>query len=299
MTAARSYDQSWEARIRLALNEALQLPGVTLEVLESHRRDHLLGWIRGAPQGELFFKAFSRGALTEFMTERSVYEQLEGSHAAPRLVLSDLKSLLLITEAVTPRRLCDLDADGIRGVVSRIPPLYEAVVGLRSCHAGHGRGARLKRHYSTIRNLIQVNELPQEAVLLEVLENLPELPVHGDFQPSNVLVNKGSLTVVDFESYGPGLASVDVARMAYNPLLPFDAIERAELTAEMLARIAFRFGVKVSPRQFAASCVYWAITCSSYFTRVRELSSEAPSADILTLSTRPLELASQLWNETD
>lgn len=289
---------SWEEAVRATLRTGLGDAGLTAQFLPTHRSAHRLARLRSSHGDDLFVKAFAPWQQDAFTLEVAIYRQLHRTGIAPRLVHVDEAARLLVTEAAPCTRLSDLGAPLIRRHLAHVPAIYTALVGLRSLRPSRNHARRLVKHHAMIASSPEAEGLPAPSVVIQIVEGMAEMPVHGDFQPANLLADAATLRVVDFESYGPDVPAVDVARIAYNPLLPLDAYERSDLAAEMLYGLSCQWGVATSSREFAAACVYWAVTCAGYFRKVvaahgREgaLPAEAP-----VLATRPLALAADLWN---
>lgn len=275
----------------------LDEPVLSVRVLDTHRRDHRFARVRTGDQRELFVKAFHASAAAGFEAEASAYQQLAGRDLSPRLLRIDWSMRLLVMEARGSTRLRDLSARPLRAKLEAVPTLYADLLDLRSVRPSRDYRARLAHHVRSLAGVPQLHDLPSEKVIADLVDAMAEIPVHGDFQPSNILVDDETL-VIDFESFGLGVPAVDVARVAYNPTIDLSAPERSALAAEMLDRVRAKTGVQTSALQFAAACCYWAITCAGYFSTVAaDDPSAARSSDVALLSRRPLDLAAELWNE--
>lgn len=65
----------------------------------------------------------------------------------------------------------------------------------------------------------------------EELAALPRVPVHRDFQSQNIMVRDGAVMLIDFQGLRAGLAGYDVASLLFDPYVPMESAERAELVS--------------------------------------------------------------------
>jgi len=287
-----------DQQIGEALRSALGTSYIKVEYLDAHRVDHRLGTVRAGAGSVFFFKAFAAEDSEGFATESAAYAQLQGRGLAPSLVCIGASARLVVLEFDEAAvRLSDLGARAVRRHLPAIPTLYASLIGMDGPRRPRDRSASLKRGYGQVGGVSDTARLPRPEVVLSLLDAMPSFPTHGDFQPSNVLAGSGSLLAIDFESYGWDIPALDVARTAYNPLLPLTVTERMELAEEMLAQIVSKTGVATSSRQFAAACIFWAVECASYFNTILHGAEESVSwfAEARSLASEPLVLAAELW----
>jgi len=76
------------------------------------------------------------------------------------------------------------------------------------------------------------------------LSALPRVLVHRDFQSQNILIQKGSAWLIDFQGMRPGLPQYDVASLLYDPYVDLSGAERVALL-EFYQAAARRQGLEV------------------------------------------------------
>jgi len=271
-------------------------PDGTLRVIASHRPDHLLG-VFTHEERRWFVKAYDEDSLADMTTEWRAYQQFGKLGVVPRLHHVDPDSRILVTGFIDGGRLSELTGATLRTTLERIPALYGTLT------TGPTVAAPPHEKYLSAWNEVQPRSahlgLPSPAQVLQITSQLPAMTVHGDFQPSNILVDAQRLVAVDFESYGPDIPALDVARLAYNPLLDVDLPERDALAQQMLDDLHTRGTPRTSRRELAACCVLWAVACARYFWQVQrdQPDAEQHSPEARVLATVPLQFASRLWHQ--
>ena len=70
------------------------------------------------------------------------------------------------------------------------------------------------------------------------LSNLPRVLVHRDFQSQNIMIQRGTAWLIDFQGMRPGLAQYDIASLLLDPYVSLSPDERGEMIGfyERLAR---------------------------------------------------------------
>lgn len=95
--------------------------------------------------------------------------------------------------------------------------------------------ARLQKEYETLR-----------AKIAKYNEYLPQVAVHGDFNPSNIIIRKRQLAIIDFEKMHFGDRLEDTAGFASHlknmEALKIDKKARARLSEEFIASFEKEFG---------------------------------------------------------
>ncbi|MEJ2579783.1 MAG: phosphotransferase, partial [Kineosporiaceae bacterium] len=271
--------------------------GSQIEVVSAHRRDHVLASCRTAG-GLRFAKAYAPEAVDDMKNEFAAYARWNGLPSVPRVYLADAEARLLITDHVPGGRLSDLRGAALGAALAGVPALYSSLTtgpfGRAPEHPGYARAWRELEGRADCRGL------PHPSVVWPIVSALPARTVHGDFQPSNILLGGNGPMAIDFESFGLDVPALDVVRLAYNPALGVDWGTRGALAADMLDHLAHDDGaVAITPRQTAACCVLWAVSCAAFFTRVLadqpQVVSHSP--EVLMLATEPLRMAVRLWNQ--
>lgn len=287
------------AQVRSTIDRSPLAPLVGIEGLGTHRSDHLLAVATGADGTRWFVKAFAPAAAFDYLREVAIYKRFAFDGVVPSLRFTDPQRMIIATDFVVGGRLGELDAARVASVIPRLAALYATITDPSPlAKADDEADGTLYKSWAEVAHLPSAEGLPEPAVVERILLDVPRYAIHGDFQPSNVLVDESGPLVVDFESYGPGIPATDIAKMAYNPLLAIDDADRGALADEMLGALENRGVPRVELRQFAASTVLWAVSCAAYFQTVRAASpeSEIAAPEVVPLSTRPLELAATLWN---
>lgn len=88
-----------------------------------------------------------------------------------------------------------------------VPPPFETWYGLflGDARARTALGTPLVRRVEAV--------LRGQAEAIEAIRRMPSVPIHGDFWPANMLVDRrGQVWVVDWEGFGPGHALGDVGQ---------------------------------------------------------------------------------------
>lgn len=86
--------------------------------------------------------------------------------------------------------------------------------------------------------------LPALKQAATALAALPRVLVHRDFQSQNVLINKGTACLIDFQGMRYGLAQYDLASLLYDPYVTLSPDERDYLLAFYKSRLV-RSGVAI------------------------------------------------------
>jgi len=86
------------------------------------------------------------------------------------------------------------------------------------------------------------------------LSALPRVLVHRDFQSQNILIQRGSAWLIDFQGMRPGLPQYDIASLLLDPYVTLIPEERQELLG-FYKRLAHRSGVEV--RNDFESVFHW------------------------------------------
>lgn len=298
MTAHRHHKR-WLAQVRQTIETSPLAPLASLKGLGTHRSDHLLTVATGADGTHWFVKAFAPAAASDYLREVSCYERFAFDGVVPSLRFTDSQQMIIATDFVVGGRLGDLDATRVAAVTPQLASLYATITDPTPLSKVDNKAnGSLAQNWATVAHLPSAAGLPGPMVVERILLDIPRYAIHGDFQPSNVLLGDSGPLVVDFESYGAGIPATDIAKMAYNPLLAIDDADRGPLANEMLGALEHRGVAQITPLQFAASTVLWAVSCAAYFQAVRASNpeSEITAPEVVPLSTRPLELAATLWN---
>lgn len=289
---------SWVDRVVAVVRDSPLGPTTSLEILQTHRRDHLLAVATGSRGQRWFVKAFERSALTTFRTETSLYRVFDGQGIAPTLRFVDEAARVIATDVVEGGRLGDLPVGEVHGSTAALPALYVALCGRPIGRARHETFDALAEEWLTLAARPEGEWLPDSGTVISILRSLPRYAVHGDFQPSNVLIGNDGPLAVDFESYGLGLPGMDIARMAYNPQLLLTDDQREGLAGEWIERLDVQGFEPLSSRAFAACTVAWAVSCAAYFQSILESdpATATHTPEAVPLSVLPLKFASKLWN---
>ncbi len=268
-----------------------------IKVVSVHRLDHMLAIYQTA-DGLRFAKTYAQEAVHAMRNEFATYSRFNGLPIVPRMHLADAEARLLVTDYVSGGRLSELRGAVLESALAAVPALYS------SLSTGHpGRAPKHREYPLAWRELegrTDSRGLPPPSVVLPIVSTLPAHAIHRDFQPSNILIGDNGPVAIDFESFGLDVPAMDVVRLAYNPALRISWNTRGVLAADMLDRFAYEHGaLAISPRQLAACCVIWAVSCAAYFTRVLadqpQVTSHSPEVPML--STEPLRMAVRLWNQ--
>lgn len=75
----------------------------------------------------------------------------------------------------------------------------------------------------------ELSSLPRLREAAEFLSTLPRVIVHRDFQSQNVLIDRGSAWLIDFQGMRPGLPHYDLASLIYDPYVGLTHDQRSEL----------------------------------------------------------------------
>ncbi|GAA3674673.1 hypothetical protein GCM10022376_12560 [Yimella lutea] len=181
-------------------------------------------------------------------------------------------------------------------ILPRIPEVYASIFGIRCWRGAQPDRSDVQDSYDSLARSA-TSELPGAATVLDILSDLPGVATHGDVQPNNVLADDRDVYVVDYESYGPNLPAIDIARFACNPAFHMTHDQRSELAREMFAQLAVCGFPVASYEQYSAACVYWAVSCASYFQMVcgRTEASDTALPEYELLAPRPLKVAAETW----
>lgn len=295
MSRARLADAAWRAQALDAV-DAWSCPAAEVRVLRAHRRDHLLA-VCTTGEERLFVKAFAPDSEGDLRREWSAYRRLAGVPGVPVLHHADPVARVLIIDYVPGGRLGSARGVALRDALGSIPSLYAATTtGQLTVAPAH---PEYPSAWARLDGRDECAHLPSPQDVWPIVAAMPARHVHADFQPSNVLLDGNRAVVVDLESYGTDVPALDVARMAYNPVLDLDDGERDALAWAMLGRLEAIGLPPVSRRELAACCVVWAVSCASYFTRVLATQPDAldHSPEAAVLSTEPLRMATRLWHQ--
>src|SRR5665648_860491 len=285
----------WVDRLAVALRSWAG-PAAAFEVVQTHRQDHLTGVLTYGRR-RWFVKAYDPHSVADLRTECRAYQRFTARGLVPRMHHVDLEGRFLVTDLIDGGRLGVLTGSRLRSALQTVPDLYTALTtgspGAPPSHEAYWSA------WTAIGSTAQHPDLPDPDQVLQITSTMAALHVHGDFQPSNILMAGDRPVAVDLESYGPDIPALDVARLAYNPVLDLEAGERDALAWQMLDRLHFHGAPRTSARGLAACCVLWAVTCARYFQGVLRDQPDAAqhSPEVKVLATAPLQLASRLWHQ--
>lgn len=269
-----------------------------IEPIETHRRDHLLAIARDRTGRSYFVKAFAASDEHGFRNEVDVHTHFAGRRLTPRLRYVDSTARVLVTDLGPPFRLSQLDSDDLLTHLCLVPDLYARSMGGPAASPSPITTEEFGRHYARVADRPGCAGLPGAEEIVAILRSRPHVPVHGDFQPSNILTDgQGTVVVIDFESYGRGLPAIDVARTALNPLLDLTYEQRHLFAQRMLEAIEAGGYPPIDPLGYAAACAYWAVCCTAYFSGIiaADPAVIAVSPEVAVLATEPLEICAELW----
>ena len=108
---------AWIGRVEAVMRGSSLGRAAGIEVVSTHRRDHLLAVATGSHGQRWFIKAFDLSAEKTFRSEVSLYRAFDGHGVAPTLRFIDEATQVIATDFVEGGRLGDLSAGEVRGIM--------------------------------------------------------------------------------------------------------------------------------------------------------------------------------------
>lgn len=114
--------------------------------------------------------------------------------------------------------------------------LWEQNYFFENCLSAHfGLPSDVVRRYAS---------LPALQKIASSLAERPRVLVHRDFQSQNLLVQNGSVWLIDFQGMRPGLPQYDLASLLYDPYVTLSGAERTALM-EFYQTTARQYGLEI------------------------------------------------------
>jgi len=246
---------------RLFIEKTLKGKIVKIDPIGSVCEGRLTCAITLSNGSKYFVKVYSHKNEDLYLREKSVLIQLADT-VVPELVTVDDKKRVIITSYI---KGCTIQILGSNALLDNIVSSFLRFIKVKGTRKLNHK-LIIKKYLGILqKKLADSNCKIDEKKIISSLNSQPKCGCHGDFQPRNIMLARGKVYIIDFESLCLDIPLLDAVRFSFSPDLKITYLSRVKALNKFIKKLESKFDFKYSKSIVDDTCIYWAITCAGFY----------------------------------